>query len=265
MKKSVLILACFLIIGCAHQNKVLLDISTFSTNAAPIINNTEKDYNNVSKIHILQEEVVLISNYDKNGYRPGQISNLIDDKDFQIRKNAIDLIRSYIDLIGALSSKSSNQKIDETSQKLKNSLALNNQAVSNFENTYRQGNIFSQNLIRSFTGIDFLVKITINHTVYKRLPKIIKQADPSIQKICSLLIEDLNNLEVQQDNDYLTMLMEQKQFIDSHQFGPVEKQTQLFKLYQIEKDQKQAHDELENDKIALTNLAKTHHELSEEK
>jgi len=260
--KSILRIAPLMLVlvltGCASYGRWSKKVGAFSTNTAPALNRASAALNAANAVHTLQEETVLANQYAERGYRPGELTAFMSQSDLAARKQAIDALTNYATLVGDLALGKRVQAETTRAKVLSAAKATTSAAPSSKTKSLTQ-----QQMNYALSGLDIVFKAQIEHKVRKKLPVIMAKADPSVQQICSLLEADMETLRSQEKADYITLLMQQNEFIrqDGGSMGAVEKQAQIMKLFQIEQDAATADADLMKAEKALKQVAEAHHAL----
>ncbi len=244
--------------GCINSS-YLKTTTSLAKQASPALININKEYDNVNSINQLKQETILINNYSINGYHPGSISNFIDSN-LQSRKNAINVLINYVNLLDDIASGKSNTIIEAETKILKQNIAKSSSTSTS--TTAADLKTLNTNLTTALAGLDTITEYSIKIFASKNLPTITKNADPSIQKICNLIVNDLNILESQENSDYTIIIMNKKLFIDSNNLSAIEKRNEIENLYTLEFSQISAKKSIEQDKNDIILFAKNHHNLS---
>jgi hypothetical protein len=281
--------------GCAGYGPWARQVAEFSANVAPPLVRASTAYTSANEIHTLQEESVLVGHYAQGGYHPGELVPFISEKDVQPRIEAIAALKEYIDLIDALatdqraveveaktkslsittaaartemaSNATTNTNTTTSSNAVKVNPTLTDTTTQTTTSTSTLTNSHSvimtpQQVNSIMSGMDSALKPFIHHMVKKRLPNLMKEADPIVQDLCSLLEADLDTLRVQSQGDYRVLLMQQSEFIHNNpNLDPVEKRAEILKLFQIEAAADKSQSDLNDTIDGLKRLATEHHKI----
>lgn len=251
-----LLFLSILLTGCGYA-KWSKPIISFSNTSAPALVDVQQVYTTVNSVHVLEQEAILVDKYATQGYQPGQIVDFLPSEQLKIRVDNIKNLNNYVTTIGALAQGKDLQALADKNKAL-------TQSSSNSKSTSTSTWVITQQQVSSsFSVLDNITKPIVEHKVRKNLPAIIKQADPTVQNICTLEIADLTELKNQAANDYNVLLTEQSQFIDKNKnsMSPVDLRNEILKLVQIQNDAATADSNISKAITALTKLARTHHDL----
>lgn len=285
-----------LLTGCTGYGPWAKKVGMFSASAAPALSQTSTAYTSANAIHTLQEESVLVGQYAQKGYHPGELEPFISDSDLKSRMSAIAALNEYVDLLNALVTDKRAAEIEARTKSLSITAAAARTEMASSTNTTTDTTTSSnavkvnptltdtttqtatststltsshstimtpQQMNSIMASMDSALKPFIHHMVKKRLPKLMKEADPSVQNLCTLLEADMATLRVQSQGDYQVLLMQQSEFIRNNpNLGPVEKRTEVLKLFQIEADADKSNADLTSTIDGLKKLAEEHHKVA---
>lgn len=260
--KTRLLLLSFLTLtlsGCATHSPWVRNVASFGVSAPPALDKVSALYTSANDIHVLVEETKLADNYATN-YTPGQLTVFLQDSDLQPRLQAIAALKGYASLVGDLAAGKRAAALTQAKSTQQN---MQQKAASSSSKTTKS-TLNQQELNLAFSGLDMALQRYIEHEIGKALPPLVANADPSVQKMCNLLSDDLQDLRVESQAEYRVLLMEQNQFVDKNRskMSPTEQKTEVLKLFDIEREAAAYDKNLAGLQTTLQQIAVTHHRLA---
>ena len=247
MKKLCLLSLLFLT-GCGYTNWST-SVTSWATAATPELTTVSNSYSSSNNIHMLAQQSDLVNQYATSGFQPGQIQDFISGNDLQIRLNALAALNNYTNALNKLASGKDLAVLAVTPPKTP--------AV----------NLAETEMNAAIATMDSIATMVLKAKTKSKLSKIIKTADPEIQKFAVLFAADLSDLKAQADRDYTTMMINQDQFIQSNQttLSVADMKTQVTALAQIESNMKKSDSDFNTAILNIQSFAAMHHKLAGEK
>ena len=237
----------------------------FSTATNAVVDSSENAYRAAVRLHDDEQLSAAVQKYDANQpWDPHSIKHLIDARGLDARTDILDGLKTYAQTLADVTNGGHSDSLDASAASVGTNLkqmsaALNPDATATpvFSITPAQANAVS-------TALKALGDYLASRKVKSEVPKIIRDMDPKIEILSSLLDSDVTILRRQSADDYEQLLMQQDTFI--RKFGPdlspIERRAEIKKLGQIILRKEATDDMLHELQAALKSLAETHHALA---
>lgn len=251
-----------LIVGCS-LSPLAKRATAFSTAAASTTKATANAYQVVEQVHYQSELATMVSNYDKDGFHPENLQPFLSDKDMQARTRILDGLTQYAEKLAYISGDQPLADVDTQAAAVGKSLRdLSHEdslasIVKSAKITDTELNVFT-------TAVDALGHALVDNKRRKDLPPILKEMKEPIERICTLLQDDIGDpqhggLRNELHDNYATLIHKQEQFLKNNpSLDAVERRNIIEQLPVLATAEKQADATLEQTKEALAQLAKTH-------
>lgn len=274
-----------LLTGCV-TSQINKHANVLSKSLSPVISQSAVAYRDAMALHNLRgdyEAVVAYKNKDES-YNPRSTPVLLSEKDIQARLAVLAALQVYSKSLIAITQGNSSADLDAASKSVGGSLtSLGNHLAPSIENVMGIAAATSSTTDSSTssapapvlspevrngisTAINALGQFLVNRTITKGLPGQIEKMDPYVQTFCKTLDDDIQTLDSLAQRDYDRILNLEKQFIlEDEADKNVSAQawrTEIMKLPEIAREQREAHERLFALREAIDNLALTHHALA---
>ncbi len=270
---------------------------------APVVDQSAAAYRDAVALHDRRmdyEAVVAYENKDAS-YNPRNVPELLSEKDVQSRLAVLGAMQVYSKSLIEITKGTDSPELDAASKSVGSNLtSLGNSLAPSIENvlgiaaaagtttettvTTSTGSTSATTSSTSSTsapllsaearngistGINALGQLLVNRVIEKELPGKIEEMDPHVQALCKALSDDIATLDDLEEHDYNRILNLEKQFILADELpgshaNPQQTRTEIMKLPEIARQQREAHERLAALREALNRLALTHHALAAE-
>jgi hypothetical protein len=237
----------------------------FSTATNAVVDSSENAYRAAVRLHDDEQLSAAVQKYDANQpWDPHSIKHLIDARGLDARTDILDGLKTYAQTLADITSGGHSDSLDASAASVGTNLkqisaALNPDATATpvFSISAAQANAVS-------TALKALGDYLANRKVKSDVPKIIRDMDPKIEILSSLLDSDVTILRRQAGDDYEQLLMQQDIFIRKFgpELSPIERRAEIKKLGQIILRKEATDDMLHELQTAIKSLAETHHALA---
>jgi hypothetical protein len=237
----------------------------FSTATNAVVDSSENAYHAAVRLHDDEQLSAAVQKYDANQpWDPHSIKHLIDARGLDARTDILDGLKTYAQTLADVTNGGHSDSLDASAASVGTNLkqmsaALNPDATATpvFSITPAQANAVS-------TALKALGDYLASRKVKSEVPKIIRDMDPKIEILSSLLDSDVTILRRQSGDDYEQLLMQQDTFIRKFgpELSPIERRAEIKKLGQIILRKEATDDMLHELQTAIKSLAETHHALA---
>jgi hypothetical protein len=251
-------------VGCS-VSPLAKHTAEFSTATNAVVDNSENAYRAAVRLHDDEQISAAVQKYDTNQpWDPHSIKHLIDARGLEARTDILEGLKTYAQTLADVTSGEHSDALDAAATSVganlkQMSAALNPSAAATpkFSITPAQADAVS-------TALNILGNYLTNQKVKSAVPKIIRDMDPQIEVLSSLLDSDITILRRQSGDDYEQLLMQQDSFIhkSGSDLSPIERRAEIRKLGQIILRKEATDDMLHQLQITIKSLAETHHALA---
>ena len=235
----------------------------FATAATSTTSESTNAYNLVERAYRRAQIARMMANYDESGFDTTKLQPFLSPKDLDARTDVLKALRSYAELLAAVSGDQSLKAVDASAKSLGTSL----QGLS--ANTLLGAPMTSAEAGAVTTAFDALSRVLVEGERRRHLPAILHQMQQPIETICTLLQQDIGDparsgLRNQLHISYLDLLREQKLYIAVNKgtLTPSEKRTELLVLPALAASELDGDRALAATQKALAQLARTHTALA---
>ncbi len=287
---GVLLCASLWVSGCVSP--LAKHSTAISTAIAPVVDQSAAAYRDAVALNNLRsdyEAVIAYKNKDAS-YNPRNTPVLLTEKEIQSRLAVLAALQVYSESLIEVSKGTDSPELDAASKSagsnltsLGNDLAPSIESVLGIEaakgltttTTVRTASSAAAPLLPPearngiSAGIDALGQLLVNRVVEKELPGKIEAMDSHIQALCKALEDDDEALQGIEKRDYDRILDLEKGFIledeePGKNVNPQEHRTEIMKLPEFGRQQKDADEKLDSLRNAIDKLALAHHALAAE-
>lgn len=166
-------------------------ITNFGTATTSVVQQTKSAYQLVNET-VMQQKIDELADKDIVGDPAEGLAPQISDENLKIRQDLLDALQGYATALGNLGGKTP-AAVDDQTTKLAASLsglATNDRLQHSFRETKL---VTKEELNIAATGVDFIGKFLINRIITKSLPATVAKAAPSINKIATLLADEIGS------------------------------------------------------------------------
>lgn len=253
---------CLALCGCA-LSPLARRTSTFATAAVAATSHSELAYQLVEQTYRDAQIARLVANYDDAGFDTAKLQLFLSPPDLKIRIDLLDGLRSYAELLAAVSGDQPLTDVDASAKSLGASL----QSLS--ANDLVKARFTSSDANLATAAIGALGRALIEHTRRRELPGILRQMQQPVETICTLLQQDIgapaqSGLRNELHISYLDLLREQKNYIADNEgkLTPSERREEIRLLPRLATSELNADRALAATQKALAQLARTHTALA---
>lgn len=248
--------------GCA-VSPIAHRTAVFATAATLAAKDTEDAYQLIERSYRDAQIARLVANYDEAGFDPEKIKPFLPEHDLEVRTRILKGLRSYAELLAAVSGDQALTEVDTSAQAVGaslQSLSANDLLASRFTSTDAQ---------LAATAIDALGRALLDRKRRRELPGILHRMQEPIETICALLGQDIGDpahsgLRNELHISYLDLIRQQTNYIadNGDQLTPSEKRTEIRNLPALAKSESDGDRALAKTQKLLAQLARTHTALA---
>jgi hypothetical protein len=238
--------------------------TAFSTAAIAAALNVQNAYQLIEQSYRDAQTARLVNNFDTKGFNRSDIQSFMPSQAMQARMQLVSGLQQYATLLAEVSGDEPVTALDQQSEALGKSLQeLSNDAglAPITKNANTDTGIAS-------AAVDALGRMLIEHKTAKELPEILTRMQKPVDEICQLLEDDIGSpegsgLRNQLKVNYDALIAEQRTYIYANEakMTPDEKRTEIEKLPQLAKAEREGDATLAQTQAALKALAATNDAL----
>lgn len=248
--------------GCA-LSPLTRRTSAFASAATAATNGTADAYELVEQTYRDAQVARLVANYDDAGFDTIGLQPFLSEPQRKVRVGVLRGLRSYADLLAAVSSDKPLTDVDASAKAMSASL----QAIS--ANDLVKAKLTATDVNVATTAIDALGRALIERRRRRDLPVILRQMQEPIETICTLLREDLGDpahggLRNELHISYLDLLREQENYIADNEdkLTPDQRREEIRVLPRLAASEQRGDRALAETGKALAQMARTHTALA---
>jgi len=274
---ATLILTITIFVTACTPPQAVKRISAFSAATTDVSENVADAFRRVDEAYIVtstEEAVAKISAGEK--VNPKEVSKpFLDGKEYEVRAAILRALSDYAVLLAEIMGDTTQQELDAQVDKFAASLKSlssekNLQAMLGDKKTLSNGDI---GILA--TGINEIARIAIDYKRTKEVKKVISDANPSIQTICSLLQKDVGDkrenpglrsvLYISYDkriaDRFMWIAANSKTVKGKTMLSPLEQRAEILSWLSMVQDQEKADAAMERIYRSLGTLGTTHGKL----
>jgi hypothetical protein len=243
-------------------------ISDFATACTNVTQQTKNAYHLVNET-VMQQKIDELADKDPPPVDwPKRLTPQISDENLKIRQDLLDGLQGYATALANLTGKTPTALDDETTKLAASlsDLADNKRLQHSFRETKL---VTKEELNIAATGVDFIGKFLINRTITKNLPANLAKAAPSVNKISTLLADEIGGAPGDKDGGFREVvadafdkqLMVQDRIITEDPIRSAKRRDDLAVYGTILKNKRTADTALANTREALMKIGPAHDAL----
>ncbi len=257
--------------GCSLSLSPLSRRSTgFGNTASIAVRDTAMAYQTVEDTTYQAQVSSLVLNFDRDGFVRKKIKPFLPSQDLQIRLTLLQGLQEYAEQLASTGSEKAFIPLDQQTAGFAQSLST----LSSNDALRKLAPAASDTEIKGFaTAVDLLGRVLIERKRRKELPQIIREMQPALEQLSTLLIHDLGTLPQGGHpgsglrdalwRKYDDLISNQEDFISNggKQLTPSERAVEIARLPKLVAQQQAADDALARTQTTLRDLVSTHRAL----
>jgi hypothetical protein len=257
--------ACGLLLlaGCS-LSPLAKNTAAFSRSTGLVVDNTENAYRAAVRLDLEEQTEKMTAHFGTSDpIDPHTIKPLIDERGLMVRTKILDGLRTYAVRLAALTSGASPKGLDEAAAACGVNLqSLGNSASAALASSFT---VSQDEANGAATALKALGDLLAKREVKKEVPGVIREMDPNVQAIATLLESDIATLRQQSANNYEQLLAQQDSFVQ-HSIGalsPIERRAEIGRMLRIALRKNATDARLSDLEGSIKKLALAHHALAE--
>jgi hypothetical protein len=257
--------ACGLLLlaGCS-LSPLAKNTRAFSRSTALVANNTENAYRAAVRLDLEEQTERMTAHFGTSDpIDPHTIKPLLNERDLIVRAKILNGLRTYAVRIAALTSGESPKGLDDAAAAGGTNLqSLGDSASSALGSSFKVSPDVANG---AATALKALGDLLARREAKKAVPGVIREMDPNIAAIATLLESDIATLRQQSANNYEQLLDQQDGFLHRSigSLNPLERRAEIGRLPRIVLRKNATDARLSELEGSIQKLAKAHHTLAE--
>ena len=265
-----MLVASLLAVTVACETQYSDAIADFGTAATTVVQQTRSAYTVVNDTVLQQEILAVATKAAPIDSDPSKAFPLfVTDEDLNIRQALLDALQAYAAALSKLTTKASGDVDAETSKLAASMTAL--AGNDRLEHSFREAKHISKDEINAGSAaLGAIAKFLIERKIASQLPAMLKQNQPHIDAIVTLLTREIGDTPTSDQPGGLRgklwrthnrLIEDQTQLVNASPAGSNEKQEKTAKLAELVRSQRNADAALAGTQAALKKLSTAHRAL----